>query len=261
MLRRDRVEQAGHRRARRGPPGFADGLQRPGWITVSLPDPRQRGQAGSQRRGEVHLAARRDALGDMPQRIVELATLVGNLRQAHVGDARGRQRRPAGRRSEIERLLVGQDSGVQAALGALHLAEVLAAPGGDGGLAGRPPPGDGRRQHMLGVRELAAQPLGPGQLPAGDGFQQPLALTDLGQGPRRERGRAFVVAAEHGEVGTPERDRRGDIRQRAHGSAGRRLEGLIGHARSACQRALGRFQRDLGRFHIATVERHPRLGQ
>ncbi len=66
---------------------------------------------------------------------------------------------------------------------------------------------------------------------------------------------------EHGEEGVPERDRRGHVGQVARGPADRRLERLIGHARSACQRALGSIQRDLGRLHAVTEESQARLGQ
>jgi hypothetical protein len=45
-LRRDGVEQAGHRRARCGPLGLAHRLQCPCGLTFGLPDPRQRRQAG-----------------------------------------------------------------------------------------------------------------------------------------------------------------------------------------------------------------------
>ncbi len=161
----------------------------------------------------------------------------------------------------LERLPVGVGRGIQAALGPLDLAEVLVAPGGHGGLAGRPPLGDARRQRALGLCKPAAQPLGHAQVPVGVGCQQPLALADLGQGPAAECDRAFGVAMEHGEEGAPERDRRGHVGQVARGPADRRLERLIGHARSACQRALGGIQRDLGRLHAVAEESQARLGQ
>ena len=50
-LRRNRVEQAGHIRARRRPPGLAHRLPGPGRVAPGLPDPRQGGQAGGQRLG------------------------------------------------------------------------------------------------------------------------------------------------------------------------------------------------------------------
>ena len=108
---------------------------------------------------------------------------------------------------------------------------------------------------------LAAQPLGHAQVPVGVGCQQPLALAELGKGPAAECDRAFGVAMEHGEEGAPERDRRGHVGQVARGPADRRLERLIGHARSACQRALGGIQRDLGRLHAVAEESQARLGQ
>ena len=78
---------------------------------------------------------------------------------------------------------------------------------------------------------------------------------------RGERDRAFGVAVQHGEEGALESDRRGHVRQQARGPADRRLERLIGHARSACQRALGGIQRDLGRLHAVAEESQARLGQ
>jgi hypothetical protein len=50
-LRRNRVERAGHLRARRGPLSLAYRFQGAGRITGGLLDPRQRRQAGGQRRG------------------------------------------------------------------------------------------------------------------------------------------------------------------------------------------------------------------
>ena len=89
----------------------------------------------------------------------------------------------------------------------------------------------------------------------------PLALADLGQGPAGEHDRVLGVAMEHGQEGALERDRRGHVREMARGPADRRLERLIGHARSACQRALGGIQRDLGRLHAVAEESQARLGQ
>ena len=197
----------------------------------------------------------------MPEGRVELVPLVSHLGQAHVRDARGGQGSPAGRCGDLERLPVGAGRGVQAALGPPDLAEVLVAPGGHGGLAGRPPLSDARRQRALGLCELAAQPLGHAQVPVGVGCQQPLALADLSKGPAAECDRAFGVAMEHGEEGASERDRRGHVGQVARGPADRRLERLIGHARSACQRALGGIQRDFGRLHAVAEESQARLGQ
>jgi hypothetical protein len=78
-----------------------------------------------------------------------------------------------------------------------------------------------------GLGKPAAQQLGPGQVPAGDGFQQPLALTKIGQGPAAERDRALGVPAELGQGSTPERYRRGDVRQQARVPAYGRLEVLL----------------------------------
>ncbi len=157
-LRRDGVEHPG--RARLGLPGLADGRQGPRRITVGLPDPRQRHQAGGQRRGVEEPAAQRDALADMPQRHVELVPLVGHLAQAHVRGAGGRQRRPAGPGGQLQRLPVGAQRRVQAALGALNLAELVAAVCRQGRLADRPRPGDPGHERMLGLREPPTEPLG-----------------------------------------------------------------------------------------------------
>ena len=159
--------------------------------------------------------------------------------------------RPAGRCGDLQRLPVGAERRIETALGALHLAEELARNGGQVALGRRPPSCDAGSEGALGLCEPAAQPLGPGQEVAGHGVQQPLALADLGQGLRRGRGRAFGVAAELGQDGAPEGDRRGDVHQQAGGLAGRRLERLIG---SICERALGGIQRRPGPFYVAARE-------
>ena len=64
--------------------------------------------------------------------------------------------------------------------------------------------------------------------------------------------RAVGVAAEMGQGGTPERDRRGDVHQQAGGLAGRRLERLLG---SIHERALGGIQRRPGLLYVAARER------
>jgi hypothetical protein len=125
-LRGDRVEQSGHARAGRGQFGLSDRFERPAWITVSLPDPGQGSQARGQRRGVDELAAQREAFGDMPQGRVELVPLVGHLGQAHVPGARTGHGRAAGRPGDRQRPLIGVMRRVQAALGALNLAEVIA---------------------------------------------------------------------------------------------------------------------------------------
>ena len=59
--------------------------------------------------------------------------------------------------------------GVQAALGALDLAEEIGAAADQGELAARLPPGDAGRKRALGVFEPAAKPLGHRQMQPGDG--------------------------------------------------------------------------------------------
>jgi hypothetical protein len=164
-----------------------------------LPDPCQRRQALGQRLGEVELAAQRDALGEMPEGRVELVPLVGHLGQAHMHCARSGQRRAAGWRGDLQRLLVGAGRGVQAALGPLHLAKEMAAPAGHGGFAGRSPLADAQGQRALGLREPATQPLGQAQVPIGVGCQHPLVFAKVGQCLRGERDRAVGVAAKHGQ--------------------------------------------------------------
>ena len=61
------IDQATHGRAGRDPLGLADCLQRAGRITGGLPNPRQSGQAGGQRRGVAGRPETRNALGDLPQ--------------------------------------------------------------------------------------------------------------------------------------------------------------------------------------------------
>ena len=175
-LRQDRIEQAG--RPRRCPLGFYYCVQRSGRIGGGLPDPCQRHQARGQRRGEVELPAQRDAVGDVPQGGIEVVALVCHLRQADIRDADRGQGRAAGRRGDLQRLLIGPMRGVQPALGALDLAEEMAAPADQGELAARLPLGDARRQRALGVFEPAAKPLGHRQMQPGDGVQQPLALAN-----------------------------------------------------------------------------------
>ena len=155
-LRRDRVEQNSYSWTRRHPAGLAHRLQGSARITLGLPDPGQRRQAGGQRRGEVHPAAQRDALGDVPQGSVKLAPLVGHLRQAHLRHASGGQRRAAGRHGDLQRLLAGAQRRVQAALGALDLAKEMASPDSKGVLAGCPAFGDAGSEGALGLCEPAA---------------------------------------------------------------------------------------------------------
>ena len=100
----------------------------------------------------------------MPERGIELIPLVGHLTQAHIRRAGGWQWRAGGRRGDLQCLLAGPDGRIQAALSALDLAEFIAAPRGDGGLAGRLPPGAAGGEGTLGLCEPAVQPLGDGQV-------------------------------------------------------------------------------------------------
>ncbi|HUL28610.1 MAG TPA: hypothetical protein VLW44_22850, partial [Streptosporangiaceae bacterium] len=76
---------------------------------------------------------------------------------------------------------------VQAALGELNLAEVIAHHRAQAALADCRPPGDGPREPPLGLGQPSAQPLGQGQIPPGYRFQHPLVFAYLGQSPRRKR--------------------------------------------------------------------------
>ncbi len=68
-------------------------------------------------------------------------------------------------------------------------------------------------------------------MPLSDEIEHPLAVADLGQGPRSEGGCTFGVTTELGQVRAKDRDRGRDVHQQAGGLARRRLERLIGSAR------------------------------
>ena len=133
------------------------------------------------------------------------------------------------------------------ALGALDLAKYVAAPDRDGGRVG--PSGDAGHEDALGVREPAAEPVGYAQVEPGDVVQKPLALAELGQRPRCERGRGLGVPAEPGEKAAVDGDQRRDVHQQAASPASRRLERLLGRA-GMCP--LGRLDQALHRLHAAS---------
>ena len=159
-LRRDGVEQADDVRSGREPLGLLDGVQGCGRVTLSVPDPGQRRQPRRQRLRVGELPAPGDAFGHVAEGDLEFALLVGHLSQAHVRDADNRESQPSRRRADVERLLVGPECSVQAALGALDLSEVMAAAELQIAVARRPPFGNGRRYRALGLFDPAAQPLG-----------------------------------------------------------------------------------------------------
>jgi hypothetical protein len=258
-LRRDGVEQGGHVRARRDPPGLFHRLQGASMVARGLPDPGQGRQAGGQWWGVDEPPAQRDALGDVLQGGGKLAPLVGDLGHAHMSDARGGQGRRARHCSHLQHLPVDLNCRVQATLGALQQRKMVAASRCQGDLPGRSPLGDARSKGPLGRCEPAAQPLGHGQTHAGDGAQHPLALVEFGQGPRNQRDRAIGVAAELGEIPTLERDRRGDVGHQARGPADRRLIRLIGS--SSRQRPLGGIQQAIDRLHTTAEAGQDRLRQ
>ena len=192
----------------------------------------------------------------MPESGVELVPLVGHLAQADKRDACGWQARAARRRGDLQRLLVGPGGRVQAALGPLDLAEVIAGVGSESGLAGGPPPGDAGPEGALGLGEPAAEPLGHGQAFLDVGAQPPLILAASGQGLRRECHRGVRVTAELGEDAAQERDQRGGIHQQAAGPARSRLDRLRGPTGG---RALGRVKQRLHRLQTAAEDCHKRL--
>ena len=254
LLGRDRVERPGLRL--RGPHGLPHRVQRPGLIPPGLPDPGQRHQAGCQRRDIGELAAQLDALGDLLQRGVEFAPLAGHLRQAHIPDARRGQRRPVGSGGSFPGLLVGLGGRVQAPPGALDLAEQVTAPGHEDGPVG--PPGDAGRQGPLSRCEPAAEPLRHGQVAVGLVVQQPLALAQLGPGPRRERGGGLRIPAVLGGKSPAQRDMRGDVGQQAAGPADAGLERLIGRGSEG---SFGRVSEAQHRLYLAIGRGQLGLGQ
>jgi hypothetical protein len=178
----------------------------------------------------------------VPERRVELASLVQDGGHAHLGGPRSLQGRTARLRVGFHRLLVGPKRGVQAALGALDLAEVIGAPRGQDRVAGRPPPGDAGYEGTLGLRQPTALPFGSGQVPAGHTGEHPLSLVQFGQGPAGEGDRPRGVAAEMGKGGTLLGDPGRDVGQQARGPADRGLVRLI---RNGPQPPLGVVQQRL----------------
>jgi hypothetical protein len=154
-VRRNGVGQVGHGRARAGPLGLNDRFAGAGCVTLSLADPRQRGKTGGQRLGFAELPAPRDAVGDVAEGSLKLVPLVFHLRHAHVPDASDRERRPTGQRGDLKHFVVGGERGVQSPLGALNLAEEVAAPRGQATLTGCPPSG-------VKGRSSRSPPAGPG---------------------------------------------------------------------------------------------------
>ena len=82
----------------------------------------------------------------------------------------------------IDSAPVGAVRRVQAALGAMNLAEVIAHHRGQSALANRPPLGDSRQERPFSLSQSATQPLGQGQIPSGYGRHHPLVVTYLEQG-------------------------------------------------------------------------------
>jgi hypothetical protein len=157
-----------------------------------------------------------------------------------VGDPRGGHGRLPLRRGDLQRPPVGGERRVEASLGPLHLAEVLADPHGQEALADGVQAVDARGQGARGFGQPAAQPLGHAQVPADDRVQRPLALVHLGERAAAEGDLPLGVAVQLGQVRPLQRNGGADVGQQAPGPADRRLERLL--ARGSRQRALGRLQ-------------------
>ena len=142
---------------------------------MRLPDPGHDSQAGSQRRGEGELPAERDPLGGVVKGGGHLVPLVQHLGQSHVRHAQ-MGRLAAALTGDVQRFPVGRQCRIQVALGALHLAQVIADPHGEEALAGRPPFREHLRQVAFGLPEPAAQPVRPRQVPAHEGAHQPVLI-------------------------------------------------------------------------------------
>ena len=120
-LRWNGVEQAGW--AHGVVLGFAHRVEGAHGVTARLADPRQRRQAGAQRRAVDELSAVADPLGDIAERRVEIVALISHLCEAHQRGSSTRWSRLACCGGELESLLAGFDGRVEAALGALDPGE------------------------------------------------------------------------------------------------------------------------------------------
>ena len=85
----------------------------------------------------------------------QLVPLVEHLGQSHVRHPQ-MGRLAADLTGAVQRLPVGRERRIQVALGALHLAQVMADPRGEVALASRPPLGECLGQSALSLPELAA---------------------------------------------------------------------------------------------------------
>ena len=191
----------------------------------------------------------------------QLIPLVQDLGQAHV--CRTHEGRLAALAGRIQRLPVGRRCRIQVALGALHLAQVVAGAHGEKateGLAGRPPLGEHLGQAALGWPEPTVQPVHHRQVPAHEGAQQPVVLAQLGQGLPVVVGGEGGITAQPRERGAQERDPRGDIGQHAIAlwpSEGR----LIRFVAADRIGALGVIEQRLERFQLEALGGAVRLGQ
>ncbi len=258
-LRWHRVEQGDHLRAQPGLPGLAHRLQGPGRVTVRVPDPGHDSQAGGQRRGEGKLPAQRDPPGGVVKGGGQLVPLVQDLGQAHV--RRAREGCLAALADGVQRLPAGRQCRIQVALGALHLAQVVADAHGEKASEERadgPPLGEHLCQAALGWPEPAVQPVRRRLVPAHEGAHQPLVLAQLGQGLPVVAGREGGITAKPRERGAQERDPRGDIGQHARRPPGGVLIRFVAADRKG---ALGVIEQGLERFHLEALGGAVRLGQ
>ena len=258
-LRRDRVEQGDHLRAQPGLPGLAHRLQGPGRVTMRVPDPGHDSQAGGQRLGEGKLPAQRDPSGGVVKGGGQLVPLVQDLGQAHM--RRAGDGCLAALAGLLQRLPVGRQCRIQVALGALHLAQVVADAHGEKAseeLAGRPQLGEHLCQAALGWPGPSAQPVRRRLVPAHQVAHQPVVLAQLGQGLPVVVGREGGITTQPREHGAQERDPRGDIGQRAHRPPGGRLIRFVAADRKG---ALGVIEQGLECFHLEAHGGAVRLGQ
>ena len=188
-----------------------------------------------------------------------LVPLVQDLGQAHM--RRAGDGCLAALAGLLQRLSVGRQCRIQVALGALHLAQVVADAHGEKAseeLAGCPQLGEPLCQAALGWPGPSAQPVRRRLVPAHQVAHQPVVLAQLGQGLPVVVGREGGITTQPREHGAQERDPRGDIGQRAHRPSGGCLIRFVVADRKG---ALGVIEQGLKCFHLEAHGGAVRLGQ